>query len=88
VRLTVRLSPNAGANRVDGVVDGALRARVAARPVDGAANEALIALVAEDLGIARGRVSVVRGGRSRLKVLAVEGIDADLVRSRWPGLDV
>jgi uncharacterized protein YggU (UPF0235/DUF167 family) len=70
------------------VVAGALRVRVAARPVDGAANEALVRLLATTLGVARGRVSIVRGATARSKVVEVTGITADALRSRWPGLDV
>jgi hypothetical protein len=70
------------------VVDGILRARVAARPVEGAANEALRRLVAGELGIAPGRVSVVSGASQRLKVLELDGVAREAVRSRWPGVDV
>jgi len=70
------------------VVDGQLRARVAARPVDGAANEALIRLLAAELGVARGRISIVGGATARLKVVEIEGFDAAAIRSRWPGVDV
>ena len=86
-RLAVRLTPRGGADRVDGVgEDGALRVRVAAPPVDGAANEALCRLVARELGVARGRVRVVAGDASRRKVIEVEGIDAAAVAARWPAL--
>jgi uncharacterized protein YggU (UPF0235/DUF167 family) len=70
------------------VIDGVIRARVAARPVEGAANEALRRLVARELGIAPSRVSIASGATRRIKVLALEGVDADAVRSRWPGVDV
>jgi len=65
-----------------------LRARVSARAVEGAANEALIRLVAGELGVARGRVSIVRGATARSKVVEVAGVDAALVRGRWPGVEV
>jgi uncharacterized protein YggU (UPF0235/DUF167 family) len=87
-RIGVRLRPNAGVDRFDGCVDGLLLARVAARPVDGAANAALIALVSDELGIARRRVSLVRGAKGRVKLLEVDGVDPALARSRWPGVDV
>ena len=54
VRFAVRLTPGAVADRVDGVVDGVLRARVAAPAVAGAANHALVRLIAAELGVPRG----------------------------------
>jgi len=72
---------------VDGVgEDGVLRVRVTAAPVDFAANDALGRLLARELGIARADVRIVAGATARRKVVAVVGIDAPAVRSRWPGL--
>ena len=72
---------------MDGVgEDGALRVRVAAPPVDSAANDALCRLLARELGVARAGVWIVAGATARRKVVAVAGIDAPAVRSRWPGL--
>jgi uncharacterized protein YggU (UPF0235/DUF167 family) len=68
------------------VVDGALRARVAAPAVDGAANEALLRLVAGELGVPRRSVRMVAGAGARIKVLAVDGVDREAVAARWPGL--
>ena len=88
IRLKIRLTPGAGADRIDGVVDGVLRVRVAARPVDGAANQALIRLLAATLMVASSRVTIVRGALSRAKVVEVEGVARDALRSRWPEADV
>ncbi len=83
----MRLTPRGGTDRVDGVgEDGVLRVRVAAPPVDSAANEALGRLLARELGVTRSGVRIVAGAMARLKVVAVAGIDAPAVRSRWPGL--
>ena len=88
VRMAVRLTPGAGRNDIGGVVEGALRVRVAAQPVDGAANQALIGLIAEALDVARGRVTIVSGGTSRTKVIEIEGVPPEVLRSRWPGIGV
>ncbi|HEY4945391.1 MAG TPA: DUF167 domain-containing protein [Candidatus Limnocylindrales bacterium] len=83
----MRLTPRGGADRVDGVgEDGVLRVRVAAPPVDSAANEALGRLLARELGITSSDVRIVAGATARRKVVAVAGIDAPALRSRWPGL--
>jgi uncharacterized protein YggU (UPF0235/DUF167 family) len=59
--------------------DGVIKIRVAAPPVDNAANRALIDFVAERLGIAKRSVRVVSGDTSRRKVLEVDGVTAELV---------
>lgn len=70
------------------MLDGALKVRVAAPPVDGAANESLTRLIAEALGIARSRVRLVAGAANRRKLIEMDGVDPAALRSRWPGLDV
>jgi uncharacterized protein (TIGR00251 family) len=70
--LRVRLQPRAHRDEIVGMRDGALVVRVTAAPVDGKANEALCRLVAEHLGVARSRVTVVRGHRARQKVLRID----------------
>jgi hypothetical protein len=82
------LTPGAGRDVIDGIGEGVLRARVAARPVDGAANEALRRLLAEALDVPVARITLVRGARSRTKVVAIDGVTADSVQSRWPGIEV
>jgi uncharacterized protein YggU (UPF0235/DUF167 family) len=56
--------------------------RLAAPPVEGAANEALVAFVAKWLAVPRRAVRILSGERSRRKRLAVDGVSADLVRAR------
>ena len=73
---------------MDGVVDGVLRARVSAPAVEGAANNALVRLIADELGVAKRDVQIVAGAGSRQKLVVVDGIDADAVTGRWPGLRV
>jgi uncharacterized protein YggU (UPF0235/DUF167 family) len=86
-QLVVRLTPRGGRDGIDGVGDdGVLRVRVAAAPVDGAANEAMVRLLAHELGVARGAVHLVGGETARTKRVAIDGIDAVALEQRWPGL--
>jgi uncharacterized protein YggU (UPF0235/DUF167 family) len=87
-RFAVRLTPRGGADRIESVVDGVLRARVAAAPVDGAANAALTGLLADALGVPPSRVRLVAGASGRRKLIEVDGLEAAAIRSRWPSLDV
>jgi uncharacterized protein YggU (UPF0235/DUF167 family) len=85
-RIAVRLTPRGGSDRVDGVDDdGTLRVRVAAPPVDGAANEALCRLLARELGIPRRSVRVVTGEAGRRKGVEVD-VDPAKLAAKWPGL--
>jgi len=72
--LSVRVIPRARKTDVAGVRNDALVVRVAAPPVDDAANEALVEFVASRLRVARRAVRLVAGARGRDKRLAVEGI--------------
>lgn len=88
VRFAVRLTPRSSVNRVDGVVDGVLRLRVTAPAVEGAANMALLQMLADELGVARRDVRLVAGAASRQKLVVVDGVDQAAVVARWPGLRV
>jgi uncharacterized protein YggU (UPF0235/DUF167 family) len=84
----VHLTPRGGADRVDGVRDGTLRVRVAAPPVGGAANEALVGFIARELAVSRSAVRIVTGRTSRTKRVDVDGVSAGSLAARWPGLRV
>lgn len=75
--VAVRLSPKSARDAVEGVEDfdgkAVLKARVRALPEGGRANAALEALIAKWLGVPRTTVSVVQGGRSRVKQVAIDG---------------
>lgn len=81
-RLHVRLQPRASRSEVVGERGGAVVIRVTAPPVDGRANAALCALLAERAGVPRRAVTVVRGASSRDKVVLVEGIDSATLRAQ------
>ena len=80
--LAVRLTPRAGLDSIGAVVEAgqgrtALSVRVAAPPVDGAANKALVALLAKRLGIPKSAVTIASGETSRLKMVRLAGATAD-----------
>lgn len=81
VRFAVRVQPRASRSAVIGVHDGALRVRLAAPPVDGAANDELVRLLAKWLGVARSSVSIAGGAASRSKLVDVRGVSVEVVRS-------
>ena len=87
VRFVVRLTARGGRDAVDGVdADGSLRARVAAAPVDGAANAALLRLIAREIGVRPADVAIVGGPTARRKTIAVSGCERTAILARWPGL--
>ncbi len=71
--LEVRLQPRAGDISVAGFVDGRLRIRVTAAPVNNAANQRMIALLAKEFGVAKSRVRLLAGARKRDKRVVIEG---------------
>lgn len=71
--LALHVQPGAKRAGVAGLHGARLKLRIAAPALDGRANDALVAFVAEKLGVPKARVAVVRGERSRDKVVAVSG---------------
>ena len=74
VLLAVKLQPRASASEIGEPLGAELRIKVTAPPVDAAANDALIRLLADRLDCPRNRVELVRGHTSRHKVIKVHGI--------------
>ena len=82
MRITVRVRPGASRVAVGGRYgNGELVVAVTARPVEGAANRAVVAAVAGAFGVARRAVDVVSGDRSRTKIVSVDG-DPEVLRVR------
>ncbi len=71
-RIEVRVKPNAKTEALEEQPDGTWIARIKAPPVDGRANEALIALVAKHFSVRKGQVSIRTGASARLKRLEIE----------------
>ena len=82
VVLNIRVVPRARRSGVGGMRGDAWLVRLQAPPVEGAANEELIALLASTLGVSKRAVSIVSGERSRQKRVRVAGIDAVTAQER------
>lgn len=82
IEIDVRVIPRANRTALAGVRSGALLVRLAAAPVEGAANEALVAFLAKQVGIAKRAVRIVAGERGRLKNIAIDGVTEPYVAQK------
>jgi|SRR5665213_995539 len=82
VYLAVKLQPRAAINEIGPPVNGELKVKVTAPPVDAAANQALVDLLAEKLGCPRSAVKIVRGHTSRHKTVWLGGLSIEHVRRK------
>ena len=81
--LNVRVTPRAGRNAITSErASSTLLVKLAAAPVDGAANDALIALLAKALGLPRRAIRIVSGDRSRNKRVEIDGLAFDEITRR------
>ena len=75
MELRVRVTARASRDELAGLKDGVLHVRVSAPPVDGKANQAVTRLIAKALGVGRTSVTVIKGERSRDKVVRIDGVE-------------
>ena len=76
------VQPRAARSEIIGLHDAALRLRITAPPVDGAANAEVIAFLAKELGVSKTRVELISGHRGRRKRFLVHGMQAEDVRAK------
>jgi uncharacterized protein (TIGR00251 family) len=81
VTFAVRVVPRSSRNQIVGVEGGALKIKLTAPPVEGAANAALIEFVAEWLGVRRSAVSIVSGDKARNKLVRVKDVTRQIVET-------
>jgi uncharacterized protein (TIGR00251 family) len=77
----VRVVPRASRSEIVGEHDGALRVRIAAPPVDGAANEELVRLLARAFGVTRSEIAITAGQTAKLKTVRVTGVRPALLET-------
>lgn len=77
MELRVRVTARASRDELAGLRDGVLHVRVSAPPVEGKANQAVCKLIARALGVGKTSVSVVKGERSREKVVRIDGVEPE-----------
>jgi uncharacterized protein len=82
VRIRLHIQPRASRTEAAGLHGAALKLRLAAPPVDGAANDALVRWIADRLGVPRSAVVLTSGASSRAKTVEVAGVDAAEARRR------
>ena len=85
VLLSVKLQPRASVNEIGEALGSELRIKVTAPPVDAAANEALLRLLAQQLQCPRNRVDIVRGHTSRHKVIKLYGLTPEAAVQKLVG---
>ncbi len=83
--LRLRVVPNAKRNAVAGEYGEAIRLRIAAPALEGKANEAVRAFLAEILGISGRAIELIAGEKSRDKIVAIEGLEPGEIRGRLLG---
>jgi hypothetical protein len=83
--LAVKAQPRASRTEVAGMLGAELKIKVASPPVDGAANQALLEFLAEELGLAKRDVTLVRGASATHKMFALQGITAESVAKKLIG---
>ena len=84
ITLDVRVIPRARKTECAGFRDAVLVVRVAAPPVEGAANDALIAFFSSALHVPRRAVRIVSGDRTRQKRVAIDGVSKEQIRALTP----
>ena len=78
----VKVQPRARRNAITGILGDALKVSLTAPPLEGRANQALVEFLAELLKVPRSSIKIAAGQNSRRKVICVNGLSAEAVRSR------
>jgi len=82
IRISIHVQPRASRTEIAGIHGEALKIRLSAPPVDGAANEALVTFLTERLALPRRAITIVSGAQSRAKVIEITGLSAAELRHK------
>ncbi len=85
MRINVRVIPRSSKNSIEWGEEGTLKVRLTAPPVDGAANEALLTLLAQRLGLPKRDIHIVQGTTGRHKTLEITGMTLDALEQKIKG---
>jgi len=77
LQFKIKVIPKSSKNEILAGPDGLLKIKVTAAPVKGAANEAVIKLLAKKLGLKKAQIAIVSGQTSKIKTIEVEGVNQD-----------
>lgn len=80
ITFTIRVVPRASKSEIAGEMDGNLRVRISASPVDGAANEGVVRLLAKAFGVAKTNVSILSGQTSKTKRIRIDAATSRQLR--------
>jgi uncharacterized protein len=83
--ITVWVTPRSKQTKMERQSDGTIRAWVTAPPVDGEANEAVHRLIARTVGVAKNKITLVRGDHGRMKIFRIEGLSQEQIDLLIPG---
>ncbi len=86
VHIRIKVVPNASRDEIVGIVGGRIKVRVKSPPESGKANKAVIAMIADLLGLKKNAVSILFGNKNPKKTVGIFGVSVDIVRSKL-GLD-
>ena len=72
--IQVKVLPKSGRDEIRGIINGILKVRVSAPPIEGRANERLIELISRTIGVPRSDVTIIKGRTARIKTISIEGV--------------
>jgi uncharacterized protein (TIGR00251 family) len=87
VVIDIKVIPRAGKTAIAGTRDNALLVRLAAPPVEGAANESLIELLARTFQLPKRQIAIIAGDKSRTKKVKIRGATADRIRTQLRAIE-